>query len=84
MSLIPALCLIQNGTAPKYIRLAYVLDRPAYTDDIKATSLSWNYNAKGNMELMVPGTEYNISVFEESVRFKSLIDNELIKLNFLV
>ena len=76
--------LTEDGTAPKYIRLAYTLNRPTYDDDVKVTNLSWDYNTKGNMDLMIPGTEYNISVFEESVKFKSLIDNDLIKVNFLV
>lgn len=76
--------LTEDGTAPKYIRFAYVLNRSSYTDDVKTTSLLWDFNAKGSMDMMVPGTEYNISVFEESVKFKSLIDNKLIKLNFLV
>lgn len=76
--------LTEDGTAPKYIRFAYVLNRSSYTDDVKTTSLLWDFNAKGSMEMMVPGTEYNISVFEESVKFKSLINNDLIKLNFLV
>lgn len=76
--------LTDNNTAPEYIRFAYVLIRPTYTDDVKTTKLDWDFNAKGNMDLMVPGTEYSISLYEKEARFKSLIDNDLIKVNFLI
>jgi hypothetical protein len=76
--------LTDNNTAPEYIRFAYVLIRPIYTDDVKTTKLDWDFNAKGNMDLMVPGTEYSISLYEKEARFKSLIDNDLIKVNFLI
>lgn len=76
--------LTDDNTAPGYLRFAYVLIRPTYTDDVKTTKLDWDFNAKGNMDLMVPGTEYSISLYEKEARFKSLIDNDLIKVNFLI
>lgn len=76
--------LTDDNTAPGYLRFAYVLIRPSCTDDIKTTKLNWDFNAKGNMDLMIPGTEYNISLYEKEARFTSLIDNELVKVNFLI
>lgn len=76
--------LTDDNTAPGYLRFAYVLIRPSYADDVKTTKLDWDFNAKGNMDLMVPGTEYSISLYEKEARFKSLIDNDLIKVNFLI
>lgn len=76
--------LTDDNTAPGYLRFAYVLIRPSCTDDVKTTKLNWDFNAKGNMDLMVPGTEYNLSLYEKEARFTSLIDNELIKINFLI
>lgn len=76
--------LTDDNTAPGYLRFAYVLIRPSRTDDVKTTKLNWDFNAKGNMDLMIPGTEYNLSLYEKEARFTSLIDNELIKVNFLI
>lgn len=76
--------LTDDNTAPGYLRFAYVLIRPSCTDDIKTTKLNWDFNAKGNMDLMIPGTEYNLSLYEKEARFTSLIDNELVKVNFLI
>ena len=76
--------LTDDNTAPGYLRFAYVLIRPSCTDDIKTTKLNWGFNAKGNMDLMIPGTEYNLSLYEKEAKFTSLIDNELVKVNFLI
>lgn len=76
--------LTDSGLAPEYIRFAYVLKRPTYSDDIQTTSLDWDFNAKGNMDLMIPGLEYKISLYEKEVKFTSLIENDLVKVNFLV
>lgn len=76
--------LTDDNTTPGYLRFAYVLIRPAYTDNVKTTKLNWDFNAKGNMDLMIPGTEYNLSLYEKEAKFTSLIDNELVKVNFLI
>lgn len=64
------------------IRFAYVL----YVDDIGDTcenqKLIWQFDSKGSMKKM-KDVEYDLMVRSNNVEFKSLISNDMIKINIL-
>lgn len=73
----------ENGVVHDTIRFAYVLNRPTYDDVCSTTELKWDFNAMGHMDMMIPGTEYSFSVYQNEIIFKSMIDSDLIKVNIL-
>lgn len=64
------------------VRFAYVLARPSYSDSASTSVLNWDFNAKGHMKLMVPGTEYTTDVYDKHMVFTPLIDNPIIKVGY--
>lgn len=72
--------LIENFNS---LRLAYVLTRPTYGDTAETDSLSWKFDAKGHLKKM-KDSEYDTEVYEQQIKFISLIENPLIKVNILV
>lgn len=75
--------LTNDGNPPETIRFAYVLEN-TYDNECSTTELKWDFNAKGNMDMMYPGVDYKVSVYEKEVTVTSLIDTSLIKVNLLV
>lgn len=75
--------ITETFIAPNTIRFAYVLGRPSYGDNVSTDKMTWNFNAKGNMELMVPG-EYKVALYEHQIKFTSLIDNAMLITNVII
>lgn len=65
------------------IRFAYVLGITDISSDVAENyNLIWQFDAKGNM-VQMKDTEYDLSVYANSIEFVSLIDNDMIKINVL-
>lgn len=75
--------LAEDNILPKTIRFAYVLSRPTYGDVVNTAGLSWQFDAKGYLKKM-KDSEYDTDVYEHQLKFTSLIENPLIKVNILV
>lgn len=67
----------------KTIRFAYVLSRPTYLDKAETSELQWQFDAKGNLQKMTD-SECIVSVYDQQVKVKSLIENPIIKVNLMV
>lgn len=72
-----------NLLSSKTIRFAYVLSRPTYVDKTETDRLDWQFDAKGNLQKM-KDSECTISVYDQQVKVKSLIDNPIVKVNLMV
>lgn len=64
------------------IRFAYVLNVDTLNDVAKNKKLLWQFDSKGSMKQM-KDNEFDASISVDSIEFKSLIDNEMVKVNIL-
>lgn len=69
-----------NSLNIEKIRFAYVLSIKNIDDNCNTTKLEWQFDAKGSMKKM-KDSEYEVTIGNESLKFKSLINNDMIKLN---
>lgn len=67
----------------KRVRFAYVINRDSYDDVSELNSLMWKFDSKGSMKLM-KDSEYDVDLYENSLKITSLIENPLIKANILL
>lgn len=75
--------LTTESVIPANMRFAYVINKPTFHDEAIISKLEWQFDAKGSMQLM-KDSEQQIDIYGRSVKYKSLIDNPLIKVNVML
>lgn len=72
-----------NSLDAERLRFAYVLYTDSYTNNPYINNASINYDEKGYMQLL-KDSEYDIEVFDHSVKINSNISNPLIETNIII